>query len=297
MLMMEYHFIMLQANLLGISDGRTSLDPPFTADILSSHMAVAAIPAFGKSVASAQAVLEIFISVPAAKISSLPSVVFPRVGQTVLILIKAASTILKSSEQDSGNRMMLKDREIKDEIRHLAIVEYCDRIINQLRKSMGPKGGRAMKCAMVLSLLKRWFMKNILGEASPTEGIRTFDESRNTVQPTHQSLLLASHAGSSTSHREGRTANRSSYAADSPTDGAHEACSNQLPSFQSRNETHGDQTPLASRVQETDYEMSDHAEFPPIDEAQYNLIETLLGYPGGLPWTLFDDAIAAFDWM
>lgn len=77
----------------------------------------------------------------------------------------------------------------------------------------------------------------------------------------------------------------------------YETCSdvNQLPSSRSRNETNDNQPPNASCVQGIDDEMPGHDELPRIDEAQYALIDIIIGFPDGPPWALFDGAMATFN--
>ena len=71
-LMIEYHTVMLYANLLGISDGRPALEPAFVVDMDASEFRTMDLPALAKFVSSAQATPESFLRFSPVDLPTIP---------------------------------------------------------------------------------------------------------------------------------------------------------------------------------------------------------------------------------
>ena len=271
-LMMEYHTIMLQANLLGISDRPQSpVAPPFTVEMISPKFTITDLPAFGKSIASAQAVLNLFLLFPPVDIPSIPGIVFPRMIHALLILMVAASTILGSSNNTPDRHNHLSGKDVAD----LEIPAYFNRIIEIFQRTPSPATGRPRVAAKLLSLLRKWYMVNILHE------------------PEH---LLASHPQPSSAMYQGNLISNMPSA----ILGGQMEVDNCFPlkDTQAAN--------LGRENQPDDFQTNDAPNFDPtlgsgqllpLREEQYAFFESLVESPEGPPWTLFDDAMAVFDFM
>jgi hypothetical protein len=269
-LMIEYHTLMLHANLLGISDGRTPIAPPFTVDMISPKFPITNLPAFGKCIASAQAVLESCIRIPPAEIPSIPGIMFPRVVHALLILIVAASAILGSAHGESNLQSTLRAKDVSD----LAISEYIDRIVDMFRKSPGPVRGRATKAVTILTLLKIWYAKNILHDTEDSSG--------------SQPLASATHQGRATTNAPGTEPGILMDMENFPTPNNTQSTNFFLGSL-----SNDFPAPNLLNIDA----MLESGQPLPLREEQYAFFESLVEGPGGPPWTLFDDAMDVFDWM
>ena len=269
--MIEYHTVMLHANLLGISDGRTPIAPPFSVDMITPKFTITDRPAFGKSIASAQAVLDCFLCLSPVDIPSIPGIIFPRVIHALLILVVAASAILaaQSNQSDPQNPLSVKD------IADLAIPTYFDRVKEIFRKSPGPLRGRATKATTVLFLLKKWCMVNILHETE------AFSASESPGSGTvHQGSLTSSLQITN----PGLSMDMDNFPALGDRQSTRPIMGNLSAEFQPPNPSNFEA-------------MLESGQPVPLREEQYAFFESLVESPEGPPWTLFEDAMAVFDFM
>ena len=275
--MIEYHTVMLYANLLGISDGRPAFEPPFVADTVSPKLRIMDLPAFGKCISSAQAVLESFLRLSPIDLPSMPGILFPRMLHALLILIVAASTMLRTSRGGSEQQIAITAKDVAD----LAVITYFDRVMDIFIKSPGPENGRATKAVKILTVLKKWYAKNILQESavnldSSVESNLASEISQvdamNNMSIPHIGILMGMMDGDNVS-------------APAPSD-------DQSAKTAPENSSIDIQPP---NIPNFDIMQSDQG-FP-LNEEQYSFFESLVESPGGPPWTLFDDAMAMFDLM
>jgi hypothetical protein len=169
-LIIEYSFILLQTALFAITNNRQQYGVNFTNDeIKFQGMDIAWV---AKSVTAAKRVLDTFLSIAPADIPEIPSVIFPRVIYSMMTLVKSAATI--NDLYDKDDTLSAINSSIRDKVRPgsvglediqtVAIVEYCDRIIELLDKAGGPRPGRSVKVIGIITLLKRWSTNNIPSE-------------------------------------------------------------------------------------------------------------------------------------
>jgi hypothetical protein len=248
---------MLHANLLGVSDGRTPIAPPFTVDMISPKLHITDMPALGKCIGSAQAVLDSFLHLSPLEIPAVPGIIFSRVVHALLILIVAAFAMLGSSQKGSTPQNALIAKDVAD----LAIDQYLDHMILIFRESPGPARGRATKVAQVLALLRQWHATRLPDSA------------------THDSRLSASTSGAESTNltgTDGLPVSNNSHATN--------LIFNPPNDFQRSNA-------LGPGL------VSDSTQPFPLTEEQYAFFESLVESPGRPPWSLFEDVMAVFDFM
>lgn len=268
---------MLYANSLGISDGRPALEPPFTADMISPKFRITDRPAFGKCVSSAQAVLDSFLHLSPVDIPTMPGILFPRMLHALLILIVAASTMLRTSRGGSEYQIAITTKDVAD----LAVVTYFDRVMDTFRKSPGPENGRATKAVRVLTVLKKWYAKNILHETAINLDSSVDSNLASEIsQANAMNNMSLPNIGIFMGIMDGDNVSASAPSDDQSAKTAPENSSIDV------------QTP---NVPNLDIMQSDQG-FP-LNEEQYAFFESLVESPEGPPWTLFDDAMAMFDFM
>jgi hypothetical protein len=267
-LLMEYHTVMLYANLLRISDGRTPIAPPFTEDMISPKLPVTDLPALGKCVGSAQAVLDSFLRLSPEEIPSVPGIIFPRMLHALLILIVAALTIL-------GSRNSAHSGEVAEDIARLEIDQYFGRVLQVFERSPGPENGRARKATKLLTSLK-WYPRVILSDPH--------DSGSSTI------LTAPGEDGDQLSNGLGAES-RDPTSIDISILPASIRCHPE--SSLAGSPPHATQQPSMSSISA----VLESGDFFPLREDQYAFFASLVERPDGPPWTLFDDAMGVFDFM